>query len=92
MLTFLSLDLGLMAWGLGAAAIVTKGKPGLMVTSFTACGISLVLQFYEITHQVAEKDWSWMLDVCDTLADVAAILLVVTVVLNFAALWHGRRR
>lgn len=88
MLTYLSLGLGLLAWGFGIAAIAAKGKPWLMVSSFTACGISLVLQFYEINCQVAEKDWSWMLDVCDTLADVAAILLVVTVVLNLAALWR----
>lgn len=92
MSTYLSLGLGLLAWGLGIAAIVTKGRPWLVFSSFTACGISLVLQFYEIRSHASREDWSFFYDVAPTLADVAAVLLAVTVVLNFAALCRGKGR
>lgn len=92
MYNLLSIGLGLLAWGFGIAAIVKKGRAGLIFSSFTACGVSLVLQFYGIRGHAIRCDSSWFLDVMPTLAHVAAILLVVTVVLNFAALRRGRGR
>ena len=90
MYSILSLGLGLLAWGFGVAAILKKGKPWLIFSSFTACGLSLTIQFFEIRCQVYDGDWSWFLDVMPTLANVAAVLLIVTVALNAAALWRGK--
>lgn len=86
----LSIGLGLLAWGFGIAAIAKRGKTSLVFSSLTACGISLTIQFFEIRGHVFNQDSSWFLDVMPTLADVAAALLMVTVVLNAAALWRGR--
>lgn len=90
MYNLLSIGLGLLAWGFGVAAIAKRGKPSLMFSSLTACSISLTIQFFEIRGHVLHYDASWFLDVMPTLAKVAAALLIVTVVLNAAALWRGR--
>lgn len=92
MYNILSLALGLLSWGLGIAAIVRRGRPGLIYSSMTACCLSLMIQFFEIRCQVYDEDWSWFYDVAPTLADVAAILTVVTVGLNLIALLRRRER
>lgn len=91
MYNLLSIGLGLLAWGFGIAAIVKKGGPRLIFSSFTACGISLILQFYEIRGHAFREDWSFFYDVAPTLADVAAFLLVVTVILNFIAVLRSQK-
>ena len=90
MYNILSLGLGLAAWGFGIGAIVKRGRPWLIFSSMTACAVSLTIQFFEIRGHASREDWSFFYDVAPTLADVAAILLIVTVVLNAAALWRGK--
>lgn len=91
MYNILSLALGLAAWGVGIAAICKKGCPWCIFGSFAACGISLVLQFYEIAWRVSISDFSAIEDTIFALADVAAFLLIVTVVLNLTALLRGQK-
>lgn len=86
--TLASLLLGLLAWGLGIAAIVRRGRTGLVFGSLAACAVSLTVQFFEIAAQASEGDSAWFYDVTPTLATVAAILTIVTVALNAAALWR----
>lgn len=90
--SILSLGFGFLAWGLGIAAICKKGCPWCVFGSFTMCGISLVLQFYEISWRVTISDFAAIEDTIFVLADVAAFLLMVTVVLNGIALLRGRNR
>lgn len=87
-----SLLLGLLAWGLGVAAIVKRGPAGLIFGSLTACAMSLMVQFLEIAAQAAEGDGAWFYDVTPTLAKVAALLTIVTITLNTAALWKASKR
>lgn len=92
MLNLLSLLLGLLAWAVGIAAIVQKGRPWGVFVSMGLCGAALAVQFFEIARLVAIEDFSALLDISDTLAKVAAFLLVTTMVLNLAALWRGKGR
>lgn len=91
MYSILSIALGLLAWGLGIAAIINKGTAVPVFSSMAACGCSLVVQFFEMRCQALAEDASWFYDVAPTLAMVAGILLAVTVGLNLAALWRGKR-
>lgn len=86
MYNILSLVLGLLAWGLGIAAICKQGCPRCMFTSFTACGASLVLQFREIAWRVSIHDFSAIEDTIFALADAAGFLLLTTAALNGIAL------
>lgn len=90
--TLASLLLGLLAWGLGIAAIVRRGRTGLVFGSLAACAVSLTVQFFEIAAQASEGDSAWFYDVTPTLAKVAALLTIVTITLNTAALWKASKR
>lgn len=81
-----SLLLGLGAWVLGLTAIAKKGSYAHSTGSFALCGLALAVQFFEIQHRVDTSDWSALMDTVPTLAKAAALLLVVTVVLNGVAL------
>ena len=85
MLNLASLFLGLAAWGLGFGAAAKKSHV-LSTFSFSACSLSLVLEFFEIRRRVAGEDWSALMDIVPSLSVAAAVLLVVTVLLNLAAL------
>lgn len=86
MFNIASLLFGLTAWALGVAAIVKKSvRPVCSGLSFSACGVSLLLQLYEVRRRVRLSDWSALLDTVDFLVEVAAILMCVTFLLNAAA-------
>ncbi|WP_306421063.1 hypothetical protein [Halalkalibacter sp. APA_J-10(15)] len=61
----------------------------LIVTSISACAISLCFQIFSINHLVTIEDWSALMD---TLAFVAAVLLIVTIILNVINLLIYRHR
>ena len=90
MYNLLSLALGLLSWGLGIASICKKGSPGYGFGSLTLCGISLVLQLWEVSRRARIPDFSGIQDTAPTVAHAAAVLLSVTVILNGIALLRGK--
>ena len=85
--------LGLISWIIPVLAMsrYQKGKPGFerstfSVLSFSACLLSLILQFFEIKHRVALHDWSALMDTIGALCSVAIFLVIITVALNVLAL------
>lgn len=84
-----SIVAGLGAWVLAFLAISTK-KPklahSLSVASFSVCAFSLVLQFFEISNRVNKGDFAAIEDTIRAIIIAAIILVVVTVILNIAAL------
>lgn len=89
MYNLLSLALGLLAWGMGIAAICKKGCPWCVFGSMASCGVSLVLQFYDIARLADIPDFAAIQDTGHALAGAAALLLAVTITLNAAALLRG---
>ena len=92
-----SLALGLAAWILPLLGLAQRRKARFpacySLASFGACLVALTMQFFEIRHRVAIHDLSAVMDTIDALAGVAAILAVVTFLLNAALLWAvGRSR
>lgn len=92
MYNILSLTLGLAAWGLGIAAICKNGCPWCILFSLTACGASLAGQLLEVRRRVALSDWTALMDTLDAVVFAAGVLLMVTTVLNLAAVLRGQRR
>lgn len=91
MYNILSLTLGLAAWGLGIAAICKKGCPWCLLFSLMACGASLAGQLLEIRRLVGINDWTALMDTLDAVVFAAGVLLMVTAVLNLAAVLRGQR-
>lgn len=91
LLSLSSIVLGLFAWILPLVATV-KTRPSLSIVSFSACGLSLVLQFYEIRYRVNIRDFSALMDTMNALCWVAAVLVAVTLILNVFALWCTRKK
>ncbi|MFZ2538758.1 MAG: hypothetical protein WAX04_07640 [Oscillospiraceae bacterium] len=83
-----SLLLGLVAWTVPFIVIHQNNQgavirqPLFSVISFGACAVSLCLQLFEINHRVEIRDWSALMDTCGTIAIVAAVLTVITIILN----------
>ena len=92
MLNLGSLALGLLAWMLPVISLVRKKKAKdktpvfLCAVSTGACAVSLCLQIFEMHRRVTLRDWSALMDTSGAVAWVAAVLLVVTIALNAAAL------
>lgn len=81
-----SFVLGLCACALGLAALAKRGSCRLSLGSLTCCALALLLQILEIRRRVALADWSALLDTIPAVTAAAALLLAVTVLLNFLAL------
>ncbi len=83
-----SLLFGIIAWMLPFINLVQHAKSPhrkctvISAASLSACGISLCLQIFELNHRINIQDWSALLDTSNTVAIVAAVLLVVTISLN----------
>ena len=83
-----SLVLGLIAWILPVVNLMQYKKVDhknwgiLAILSISACAISLCFQIFYSNHLVKIKDWSALMDTMSTVASVAAVLLIVTVLLN----------
>jgi hypothetical protein len=83
-----SLVLGIIAWILPVAALMQYKKHHLWnravlsIMSISACAISLCFQMFNIKHLVEIEDWTALLDTAGTIAFVAAVLVIVTIILN----------
>lgn len=82
-----SILLGLIAWILPLYHLVSSKKSDSSFfqntfLSFSACSISLVLQFFHVATTVKNGDWSALMDTSNALALVAAIFVLVTIILN----------
>ena len=91
MYNLLSLTLGILAWIFGGSAAL-RGKFGVFsFGSLSLCGLSLVLQLYELRRRVDLSDWSALLDTAGALTFAASVLVAVTLALNGIALLRERK-
>jgi hypothetical protein len=92
-----SLVLGLIAWILPVVNLIRRDKADrgsllvCSVISVTTCAVSLCMQIFYSYHLVKIEDWSALMDTAHAVALAAAILLVVTIILNAITLvaYHG---
>lgn len=83
-----SLIFGLAAWFIPALTIVqlkkemTKFSITKLLLSMAACSIALWFQISYINHLVTLQDWTALMDTTSTLAQISAILVIVTIALN----------
>jgi len=86
----LSLLLGLVSWGLGAAAVIRPGIRWTSAVSLLSCCVSLLLQLAEVHRLTELGDWSALMDTMDAVLAAAILLMAVTVVLNLIALFRAK--
>lgn len=86
----LSLLLGLVSWGLGAAAVIRPGIRWTSAVSLLSCCVSLLLQLAEVHRLTELGDWSALMDTMDAVLAAAILLMVVTAVLNLIALARAK--
>ena len=83
-----SLVLGLIAWVLPVVNLVQHNEAdqrnwvAFSVASVSSCAISLCMQIFYSDHLVKIEDWSALMDTSHAVALAAALLLVVTIILN----------
>ena len=93
-----SLILGIIAWILPAGTLMRYDKhnyrnwAALSIMSISACAISLCFQIFYNYHLVKIDDWSALMDTTGAVAFVAAVLLIVTIILNAITLFVYRGR
>lgn len=86
----LSLLLGLVSWGLGAAAVIRPGIRWISAVSLLSCCVSLLLQLAEVHRLTELGDWSALMDTMDAVLAAAILLMAVTAVLNLIALFRAK--
>ena len=86
----LSLLLGLVSWGLGAAAVIRPGIRWTSAVSLLSCCVSLLLQLAEVHRLTELGDWSALMDTMDAVLAAAILLMAVTAVLNLIALARAK--
>lgn len=83
-----SLVLGLIAWILPVVNLMRYEKHDhrnwvtLSIMSVSACAIALCFQIIYSYHLVKIEDWSALMDTTGAVAFAAAVLLIVTIILN----------
>ena len=95
-----SLLLGLIAWILPVVNLVLHDKTdnrnwiAFSVASVSTCAISLCMQLFYTDYLVKIEDWSALMDTSHAVAWVAALLLVVTIILNAITLvvYYGKKQ
>lgn len=93
-----SLVLGLIAWVLPVVNLTRYKKHDhrnwatLSIISISACAISLCFQIFYIYHLVKIEDWSALMDTTGAVAFFAALLLIITIILNAITLLAYRDR
>ena len=93
-----SLLLGLIAWILPVVNLMRYKKHDhrswvtLSIMSISACAISLCFQIFYNYHLAKIEDWSALMDTTGAVASVAAVLLIVTIILNAITLMVYRDR
>ena len=94
-LNLTSLIFGLAAWILPLFNLVRQNESYrerwsiLSIASFSACGISLCVQLFEINHRVQIEDWSALMDTSRAIAGAGILLLAGTIILNTVILLIG---
>ena len=82
-----SIILGLTAWTLATMGILCRRHgQTLGVMSFGCCGVSLVLQFCEISRRVSISDYAAIDDTIEGIIYCAIVLVAVTLCLNITAI------
>jgi len=97
-LNLASLLFGVLAWVLPAINLgrrhvreeVDKSWALVIITSFSACGIALILQVFYQAHLVDIEDWSALMDTTRAVGQIGAFLLLVTIILNVLSLRKRR--
>ena len=83
--------LGLLAWGLGLAALAGRRR-GLCPLSLGCCAAALFLVILHCGVQLREGDFAAIEDTWDAFTRCAAVLLAGTLALAGAAWLRGRRK
>ena len=86
-----SIGLGLLALGLGFAAISRKGNALPVCFSLTACCFSLLGQLVELRYLTVIGDWAAVEDTVGARVFAAVFLLTLTLFLNLIALLRDRK-
>jgi ABC-type transport system involved in cytochrome c biogenesis permease subunit len=93
-----SLVCGLIAWILPVVNLIRYKKHdhrnwvALSIISISACAISLCFQIFYNNHLVKISDWSALVDITVNVVFVAAVLVIVTIILNVITLFVYRDR
>ncbi|KPU42963.1 hypothetical protein OXPF_37320 [Oxobacter pfennigii] len=93
-----SLVLGLIAWMIPFVNLIRYKNhdhgngAALSIMSITACVVSLCFQIFYNYHLVKIEDWSALMDTTAAVALAAAVLLIVTIILNAITLLIYRDR
>lgn len=80
-----ALGLGLLSWGLGVAALVSRKEP-LSVCSLICCALALLLACTYFYGGVQCEDWSALMDTAGAMLLSASVLTAVNLLLNGGAL------
>lgn len=80
-----ALGLGLLAWGLGIAALVRRDGR-LSVCSLACCALALLLACAYFYGGVQCQDWSTLLDTARPMLLAAGVLTAVSLLLNGGAM------
>ena len=94
-LTAAELAFGLLAWGLGAAALLRRKKSAAHLCgmgSLACCAASLCVVVFGFAHLADIGDTSAFLDTANAFRLAAGVLLTGTLVLNGAAALRSRKR
>ena len=93
LILWLALGLGLLSWGLGAAALgMRTHRVHLCPASLTCCSVALWLAVVYVWCLTATGDSSALEDTMGGLRLAATMLLVVSLLLNGAALLRNGRK
>lgn len=92
-----SLVFGLLAGGLPLFNLFNPKTKAIefywdAIWSLSSCGIALCFQIIYTNYVVTIEDWSALMDTAQTMAVVSSTLLVMTILLNFTALFILNRK
>ena len=92
-----SLLLGLIAWLLPIINLVKYNKAQnrnwivLLFASMSACAVSVLFQIVYQEYLVRIEDWSAIMDTAWGVLFVSAVLIIVTIALNFVVILKYRK-
>lgn len=89
-MTFLSLILGIAAWGLGLLAAVKKSAVW-MYSSVSLCLIAAILPLYDLRNYLYRGDYGGAEDIIGGIIFGEIVLISVTILLNAVALFRIRK-
>lgn len=92
--TYLALGLGFAAWALGFAAVLHRGSPRSILFSFFSFALtlaSLLCPLWGLAELEKQESFSQLYDMTSGLVFGGIILILVTLLLNGAALFSRRK-